>query len=443
MVTQSLFTALHLVDAVWVGRLGREALAGVVLAGSIVGILFSASQVFSVAVMAVAARAAGAEDRQGVADALRHGLLLCLGFSLPLAALGAFFSRDILNLFRAETAVVALGTPYLRLIMVAAPAFFCGIVCYSLYQALGDTRTPMYVMLGSNLLNMALDPLLIFGWLGMPRLGVLGAAAATVLSQTAGLVVLTAILVRRRLLSARGPVRAGLLRTLVAIGVPAGMYGVTRPVTGMLMVGIVTRFGTGATAAFGVGWRLLEVMYIYLFALGSAGETLVGQSLGRRDPLLASRVAWRIAIIGGLLQLAVLPWLFFFAPALVRLFNADAEVLRHGTSYLRVILPVLVLQGLNMGWTGAQRGAGATALPMWATLVANWLVKLPLAPLLAWRLGMGVTGVWWAIAVSIVVEVGIVAAGFLAGGWQRKEVSWQDVPHGAGVAGPVTGDGGG
>ena len=107
-------------------------------------------------------------------------------------------------------------------------------------------------------------------------------------------------------------------------------------------MGIVTRFGTEATAAFGIGLRLLQLMYIYLGGLASAGQTLVGQSLGQKNPDLAFRVSQRVLWIAFLLQLAVMPLLFLFAPLLVRVFNADVDVVRYGTEYLRVLAPMLL-----------------------------------------------------------------------------------------------------
>jgi Na+-driven multidrug efflux pump len=190
----------------------------------------------------------------------------------------------------------------------------------------------------------------------------------------------------------------------------------------MAMFGLVTSFGTAATAAFGIGLRTLEVMYIYLGGLGSAGEVLVGQSLGRGQPELAERASRRVTLIALLLQAGVLPFMFTFAPLLVALFSRDPDVVRVGTGYLRVIAPTLLVLGPVIGWGSAQRGAGATALPMVAALVANWVVKLPLAWVLARSIGL--PGIWLGIGGSIVVEAALLGIGYFRKGWLAREVSW-------------------
>jgi Na+-driven multidrug efflux pump len=192
----------------------------------------------------------------------------------------------------------------------------------------------------------------------------------------------------------------------------------------MVMFGLVTGFGTAATAAFGIGLRVLDVMYIYLGGLGSAGEVMVGQSLGRKEPERAERASRRVILIALLLQAAVLPLVFCFAPQVVAAFTRDPDVLRAGTLYLRVLAPALVAVALVTGWGSAQRGAGATVLPMVAALVSNWLVKLPLAWVLARTTGLGLVGVWVGIGASIVVEALLLGIGYFRKGWLRREVLW-------------------
>ena len=423
MVTQALFTVLHLVDTFWVGRLGKAAVAGVALSGSVVGVLFAVGSVFTVGAMATAARAAGANSPAGVASSLRHALVLVALFSLPMAAAGAVFAGSLLALFGPAGDVLSAGTPYMRWVLAACPGFFAGMVMYSVFQALGDTRTPMYVMLASNIANIALDPILIFGWFGLPRLGTAGAAIATVSVQLVGLFVMAVVMYRRGLLKA-GPLRRTTFGTLLSIGVPAGFQGVTRPVTGMLMFALVTRFGTAAMAAFGIGMRALEVIFVYLSGLSSAGEALVGQSLGRGDPGLAERVAKRVVLTGSLLQVVTMPLLFLFAAPVITLFSSDPEVVRHGTVYLRFVTPALLVLGFVTGWGSAQRGAGATTVPMVAALVSNWAVKLPLALVLSRVVGVGLAGVWLGVGASVVVEALILMFGFVGGGWKLKKVVW-------------------
>ena len=425
MIGQVLYTMLTVVDMFWVGRLGAATVAAVALSGSVLGVLYSLGQVFAVGVLATASRAAGADSKAGVRESLRHGLVLSVPFSAVLAVVGAPLAGLVLRWFGAAPEVVVAGRAYLAILLAVLPGFFAGMILYSGFQAIGDTRTPMLISLATNVANLVLDPIMIFGWLGVPRMAAAGAAWATIISQSGGLVAMAMILRRQGLLTLRGPIRAGAVRTMLNIGVPAGLQAITRPLTGMLMFGIVTRFGTAATAAFGIGLRLLQMMYIYLGGLASAGQTLVGQSLGQRKPELALQVSRRVLAIAALLQLAVMPVLFFTAPMLVRVFYSDPGVVKYGTEYLRVLTPMLVVLGLSTAWDSAQRGAGATRNPMIAALVSNWAVKLPAAFLFARALGFGVVGVWLGIGVSIVVEAGILAIGYYRRRWLQKELVWE------------------
>jgi len=124
-----------------------------------------------------------------------------------------------------------------------------------------------------------------------------------------------------------------------------------------------------------------------------------------------------------------MPVLFLLAPVLVRVFNDNADVVRYGTQYLRVLTPMLIVVGLSTGWESAQRGAGDTTPPMIAALVSNWLIKIPVALLFARVLGLGVIGVWLGIAASIVIEAAILAIGYYRGRWLHKEVLWEKMTN--------------
>ncbi len=425
MLMYALYTALTVVDMFWVGRLGHVPVAAVALSGSVFAVLFSIGQVFGVSTLVLAARSAGAGDSVGVRDTIRYAFVPAVVVAVLIAAAGAPLSGAILQLVRAAPEVVAAGRVYLMVLFLHLPAFFAGMVAYSVFQALGDTRTAMFVMVGTNALNMVLDPLLIFGWFGLPRLELLGAALATVVSQFAWLAVVTVILKRRGLLRFQGRFEPHRVGVVFRIGIPAGLQAVTRPLTGMVLFGIVNGFGAVATAAFGIGLRVLEVMWIYLGGLGSAGEALVGRSLGRRQPERARDVGRRITLIASLLQVVVMPFLFVFAPAVIRVFNANPEVVAYGTGYLRLLTPVLILAGASMGWAAAQRGAGDTRPPMIAALVSNWAVKMPLAWALVSFTGIGLTGVWIGIGASILVETVMLGISYRRGGWLRKELAWR------------------
>lgn len=424
VLSSMLFTFQTTVDMFWVGRLGKLDLAAVSLAGSLLGVFQTMAGLISAGTLATCARFAGADNRRGVQESLFHSLLLSAVLAEVVAVVTVPFSRELLNIFGAETRVVELGAPFLRILLIALVLQFPGVALASVFQALGDTRTPMWIAIVANAVNLVLDPFLIFGWVGLPRLGIVGAAIATAASQLIALAMLLGLLQRRGLVVLRQPIRLHIFKTLLRIGTPASLTAITRPLTGMLLFRILTSFGSAAVAAFGVGLRILNIMYIYLQGLGSACQSLVGQNLGAGRPEGAERVARRVQVIAVSLQLVVLTVLFVLAPGVVRIFNRDADIVRYGVSYLRVLSPFLVLLGLSNAWSGTQYGAGDTRPTAVAALIANWLVKIPLAYILSRMIALGIVGVWLGIGISVVIETVILGITYYRGGWRHREIVW-------------------
>jgi putative MATE family efflux protein len=425
MLSSVLFTIMSTVDMFWVGRLGHREIAAVALAGSVLGVLQALAGMVSVGTLATCARFAGADDRDGVVSSLSHSIGLSGLIGLVVALATVPFGESLMRIFGAETTVVNLGTPYLELSLIVLPSFFVSMVLAAAFQALGDTRTPMWISLVTNIVHLILDPFLILGWLGAPRLGVFGAAIATAFSQVLGMTALFWILYRKGLVALRRTLQPRVFGSLLTIGAPASLQAITRPLTGMLLFRIVTSFGTAAIAAFGVGLRILNIMYIYLNGLGAACQTLVGQNLGARRPEDALRVAGRVLKLSLFLQIGVMLVLFVWAGPFIRIFNANPDVVRYGASYLHILAGFLIVLGPSTAWSGAQFGAGATRPTMVAALAANWLVKIPLAAILSRMSTFGLAGVWLGIGVSILIEAAIVGVAYFQGGWRHKELEWR------------------
>lgn len=425
MLSSVLFTFQTTVNIFWVSRLGKQEMAAVALAGSVLGVFYTLGTLISAGTLATCARFAGANDRQGIRESLFHSLLLSIILGGIVAAASVPFSRELLSMFGAEPEVITLGADFLRILLLVSGAQFAGSALAGIFQALGDTKTPMWIAGATNLVNLGLDPLLILGVFGFPKLGIVGAALATGLSQLLAVIFLFGLLAKQGYVLFRQPIRHQLLAGLLHIGAPASLQAITRPLTGMLLFRVVASYGSSAVAAFGVGLRILNIMYIYLQGLSTACQSLVGQNLGARRPQMAEQVANRIQLIAIGLQVLVLTLLFVTAPKLIGIFNSDREVVSYGVSYLRMLAPFLILLGPSTAWSGAQYGAGDTSPTAVAALVANWLVKLPLAYILSRMTVLALSGVWLGIGVSIVVETVILGISYHQGNWRRKEVIWQ------------------
>ena len=423
MVSSVLATTLTTVDMFWIGKLGAREVAAVALSGSVWFVVGSFAQVIAAGTLALVARYAGGRRSAELSLALGQSPLLALAVAVPIGGLGWRFAPTLLGFFGAEAQVLALGIPYLRVLFSGAVFVYLSIIAFTTMYALGDTRTPMRITMITTGVNILLDPLLIFGWLSFPRLGVLGAGVATLVAYGLSSALSLGILPRRGILKfARPGFHPATAAKILRVGLPASLHAITRPLTGALMFKIVAYFGTAGIAAFGIGGRALGLMFIYLEGLGAAARTLVGQNLGAGLPERAEEVVRRVLSIGLLIQGLFTLIYFLLAPQIIAVFNAEEGVVRVGTSYLQITALSLLFVVFIITYGGAQQGAGDTRPPMFASLVANWAVKLPLAYFVAYHLNAGPTGVWLAIGASVLVEALVVSLYYRRGGWKRKEL---------------------
>lgn len=430
MVSMVLHTALSLVDMYWVGKLGVTAVASLSLAGNLFFMFINFAEIISIGTIALVARHWGAGEKEETMQVVHHSFWLGLAISLFFASVLLTFGSSLVNLFRVETALHQLATGYLRITGVGYLFIYTSIAFSSALQGAGDTRTPMFVLLLGNALNMVLDPIFIFGLMGLPAMGVLGAGWATLLSQVFIFLLLFYIVLSGQISPVRFKLKglfelsfsAPLLKRILKIGVPAALQASTRPLTGMALMWLVALFGTEAVAAFGIGQRVLGFAFIMLVGLMVATSTMVGQSLGAKKEDLSREVARRAMLVGLVVQACISVLYFVFAATIMTFFGAEGTALTAGISYLKIISVGLFLGGPLFVLEGVFKGAGDTVPPMFSALVANWFIKLPCAYFLSIPLGLGSDGVWWAITVSIIAELITLTYYYSQGKWYHKDI---------------------
>jgi len=423
MLSQVLITTMNIVDMFWIGKLGPSPVASIAIAGSIMWVIFATTQIFYAGNLAIIARYAGRGEKERIETVVFHSFIIAFFIAILLGAIGFIFAPSIFKLFGAEEIVNKVGVDYIKIIFLALPFFFGAFVVFATLTALGDTKTPTKITAAASFLNLVLDPLLIFGIWKFPKLGVNGAAVATASAHILALILGIIILYKRKYL--RGMILRinwKVLGNILKIGIPACLQGITRPLTGLIMFRIVAFYGTTAIAAFGIGGRTLGIMFIYLAGLMTSTQTLVGQSLGAKRFDKAEEVVKKVLLIGFTIQIPIIILYFLFAPQIISIFNTDPDVIRIGTDYLRIITLSLVLIIFITGFGGAQAGAGDTKSPMVASIVGNWFIKIPSAYIIANYLHLASSGVWLAIALSVIVESIIVAIFYYKGGWKRKKI---------------------
>ena len=267
-------TTLELVDLYWVGYLGTDAVAALSLSNGLFWMLFTFSDIITISTLALVARYRGADDAGNVAVVARHSFWLATFISVAVTVLILALGNTFISLYRVDMEVHGMAVTYLDVIGISMLFAYPGMAMGATLQGVGDTRTPMVILVITNIVNIILDPILIFGLAGAPEMGILGAALATLLARVVGFLLMFYILLSGKISSSRLRV-AGLLKwkfqlsnfkRIIEIGLPAFTQTLTRPLTGLILMWLVAFFGTSAIAAYGIGLRLLGFAFILLFA---------------------------------------------------------------------------------------------------------------------------------------------------------------------------------
>jgi putative MATE family efflux protein len=436
VITNLLQVAYNLADTFWLGQFSTPALAAISFGFPMVYLLISLGMGLSVAGSVLVAQHTGADQTRKAEFAASQTVTFSFIGSAIMGAIGFFVVGDILGLFGASQQVLGLATEYMEVITLGLPFMFGFFVFISLMRGSGDTVTPMLVMFGTVVLNIALDPFLIFGWGPFPRLGVEGAAIATVFSRGSAMVVGMAIMLRGR----RG-VRIRLSEMvpdlsyagkLLRIGVPASVENTSRALSVNAMLFIVGLFSTTVVAAFGVGIRVFSLIFMPAIAVDRGVETISGQNIGAGKQERAAKTAHFAAKITFLILAALGVLIFAAAPQVIGLFTDDPGVIREGATFLRWVAPVFGFMGVFRAYTGAFRGAGKTLTVAAITIFAfgavrlsvAWVASQGLLPVDWWFLGTrDARGIWLSFAVSNVVAAAIGVAWFLRGTWRDADLT--------------------
>jgi len=424
IVGNVLQNAFSIVDMKFVGKLGPSAMAAVGMSGIVLGTLFVVIIGIYMGTIALVARSIGAKNQEEAENVAMQSLFLGLFCYAVIALIGYPMAPVILKLLRAGEDVIAEGVPYIRILFLGSIMMIVGIVLSSVLRAAGDAITPLIILVISTVLNIVLDPILIFGLWGFPQLGVAGSAWATVIARSTGTFILLWLFLRGRavvkLRLRNAKVDFSLMWRVIRIGVFASLQGVMRNISGLVLTPIVAGYGTSAVAAYGLGMRLRMVVMMPAFGLGSAVSTLVGQNLGAGKPERAERTAWVTAGAGFALMTFFGILYIVFARDIIGFFNTDADVLKTGVSYIYIIACTFGFIGFGVVFSRAFSGAGDTVSPLIITAIGFVGLRVSLSVLLSSLIGL--KGVWFGVTISTVVQGLIAAFWFSKGHWKSKKI---------------------
>lgn len=423
MVLESLFAV---VDVFWVGRVGANAVATVGLTESMLLLVFAIGMGLSLSTTAMVARRIGEKNPEGAAVAGVQAIFLGLAMSALIGAPCIFLAPRLLHLMGATPEIVAIGSGYARIALGG-----CGVVLLlflnnAIFRGAGDAAIAMRLLWVSNIINLILDPCLIFGWGPFPRLGVTGAALATFTGRGIGV-----LYQFYRLL--RGTQRIRVLRSQIALNIEVLVRLFRLSLTGIFqfviaqtswigLVRIVSLFGAAALAGYTIAIRIVIFVILPSWGLSNAAATLVGQNLGAKQPERAETSVWRTGFYNMLFLGSVGIIFTLLARPLVSLFTNDPDVVPLAASCLRIVSYGNIGYAYAMVMMQAFNGAGDTVTPTILNLFGFWLFEIPFAYWLAIRESWHSNGVYAAI---VIAECAVAAASILIfrrGRWKQFTV---------------------
>ncbi|GLC31083.1 MATE family efflux transporter [Clostridium omnivorum] len=423
MILQSL---LGTVDMIFISKLGTNELAAASLGQSATTVVFVMSTLVSAGTIALVTRSYGEGNMDKVKRYSSESFLLSAIIGGILSIICYIYTKPIIILmFNPEAKILDLSYKYLSVLFIGTIFVFLNSALRTIMQALGDTRTPLYVFGASNILNMLLAPLLIFVF----HLGIRGAALAAVLSTIFSFVTINYILIKKlynkslKCFLASMKLEFSTSFKIFKIGGWACLQQLARPLTGMFMVRLVYEVGgKDGSAAFGAGGQVFNYTFIFLVGLSTAIAIMVGQSLGKGDVEGCNNII-REGIKLAVINMAIFSIPYFFLPgSMMRLFTTDANVTRIGVAYLRIVYLGVVFVIFPTIYGGVFQGAGDTFPPMISSIIANVFLKLPIAYILARGFHMGTNGVWISIALSVIIEAIIIVFFFKQNRWKERVI---------------------
>ena len=416
------------VDTAMCGRLvdAEEALTALGFAGQLIFLLMVAMLGLTVGTVAFIARAHGAGGTERINHVLHQSILLTYLVSIAVAIVGNMGAGVAMGWLGADPEVNELGVGYLRPLLTFTVFFYLNMLFAAALRAVGNTMLPFTIALFSNLLNIILNYGLILGRLGLPEMGVRGAAWGTVISQAVAVILMVLILRRDAVYGVRArlhlaPIDRPLANDLFRVGGPAALDMLVLNVAFLSVVGMLARVAQVAVAAHGIGLRIQSLAFVPGFGVSQAIGAMVGNALGAGD----AREARQVVRGGMLLSTAIMTVtglaIVLGAEPIVAIFDVDpaTELGRYSMLWMRVLGLGMPIVGVHIALIGMLRGAGATNTSLRINIVGTMLIQVPLSWFLGFVVGWGAFGIWIAVPVSFLVRMCLGILAYRKGSWAR------------------------
>jgi putative MATE family efflux protein len=407
-LTMAFQTLYFLVDLYFVGRLGKEAIAGVGLAGNLTMVVLALTQALGVGATSLIAQAMGRKDRAHAERVFNQAFVLSNLVGIAYGLVAFALRKAYSNALGADQATADFGVQYLDWYVPAMALQFALVAMGSALRGLGDMKVPTAIQVGTVLINIVLAPVLILGWGTGTPLGVRGAALASFLAIVAGLIAFVVYFRRSgsplkfRAADWRPDLR--LWKDILRIGLPAGGEFLLIGVYVIVVYGIIRPFGAAAQAGFGIGVRLMQSLFLPSVAIGFAAAPVAGQNFGARQGERVRQTFYSAASVSAAVM-AVITVLCHIAPAsMIGVFSSDPNVILFGTEYLRIISWNFVATGVIFVTSSVFQGMGNTLPPLASSTLRLALFALP-AVMLSRRPGFEMRHVWYLSIASVFLQL--------------------------------------
>jgi len=398
---------IGMTDVYMAGKLGSANQAAVGTSEQVIFLYFVIILSASVGTTALVSRALGADNEKEARKCVAQSLLVSLGLGLLLCLLSWLGSSQILNLLHPPIDILQLGTPYLKIYGFSLIPLSIIWIVNAAFRASGDAKTPLLIVATQTGLNILGDYLCIFQNWPIPGLGICGIAGAAVIADVVASVLALYRLSRSRLsiqLAEFFIINTDLIWRFVKISAPSVVQSTLR-VLGTYVLFFTLRHCQHATqsiASWAIGMRIEGLIFMPMYALGLAVSSIVGQNLGAKQFERAVQAGWNVTGVGVSLMLLAGTALFLLAEPISHIMSNDADTIAFTTAYLRINAISEPFLAMNFVLGGALQGAGDTRSPMWITILCSWLIRLPLAWILAISCDLGTPGVWIAMTCSMI-----------------------------------------
>lgn len=423
MVMESLFAV---VDIYFVSKIGEEAVGVVGLTESVMMLVYSVAIGLMTAATAMVARRIGEKDHEAAGIAAYQAILLGVVLSIFISILGVLFAKKILVFMGGSESLVEQGLNYTRIMFGTNVVIMLLFLLNGIFRGAGDAHIAMRVLWLSNILNIILDPLFIFGIGPFPELGVTGAAVATSIGRGIGVAFQLFILLKGKsvvkIIWDKLQVSLDIIKRLISVGSGSTIQFLIASASWIFIMRIISvNFSEAVLAGYVISIRVIIFTILPSWGISNAAATLVGQNLGAQQPDRAEKSVWTCSFYNMIFMLIVSIVFFIFAEPIIQIFSQNSEVVEAGKLSLRIICLGYIFFAYGMVIGQSFNGAGDTYTPTVLNFIAFWLIQIPLAYLLVEN-NFGASGVYWAIAIgeSILAIMAIIV--FRRGKWKEVKI---------------------